>query len=147
MQAMKRLMLSLLFSSAVACVGIMGFHQVPGIAPSALAAEPSEIITQPVCTNAEQAGQKIAGCDDKVDLQIQKGDNRSFLTTLVNAFVYVGGLIAVIFVIIGGVRYITSSGDAKQIQAAKETLLYAAIGLIVIALARVIIGFVIGAVG
>lgn len=134
---MKRLMLSILF------LFVFTFFA----APSTLAAEPSEIITNPACKTINDSGNDVAGCKDEVDLQHQKGDNQAYLTTLLNAFVYAGGLVSVIFIIIGGVRYITSTGDAKRIEQAKTTILYAVIGLIVVAAARGIIGLVIGSIG
>ncbi len=58
-------------------------------------------------------------------------------------FIVVGAL-AVLIMIVGGIRYITSTGDAKRIQSAKDTILYAIFGIIVVILARAIVGFVIG---
>ncbi len=49
------------------------------------------------------------------------------------------GLIAVLYLIYGGFIYITSAGNADKAKQAKATILYAVIGLIVIALALVIV--------
>ena len=53
------------------------------------------------------------------------------------------GLVAVIFVVVGGVKYMTSAGDPGKVQQAKKTIIYALIGLIVCALAFAIVNFVI----
>lgn len=53
-------------------------------------------------------------------------------------------LIAIIMLIYGGVRYITSGGDSKKVTDAKNTILYAIIGLIISFLSYAIINFVIG---
>jgi hypothetical protein len=45
---------------------------------------------------------------------------------------------------VGGLKYITSQGDPNATATAKNTILYAAIGLVVVALAQVIVRFVIG---
>lgn len=66
---------------------------------------------------------------------------------VIDTLFVVVGAIAVIIIIVGGIRYITSTGDATRIQKAKDTILYAVIGLIVVILARAIVGFVIGRVG
>lgn len=66
------------------------------------------------------------------------------LDTVINALFLVAGAIAVLIIVVGGIRYITSTGDSKRIQAAKDTILYAVIGLVIVILARAIIGFVIG---
>lgn len=56
---------------------------------------------------------------------------------------YVTGAIAVIMMIVGGFMYITSNGDTGKISTAKNTLIYAAVGLVVIATAQMLIVFVI----
>ena len=53
------------------------------------------------------------------------------------------GLVAVIFIVMGGVQYMTSSGDATKLKKAKDTILYACIGLVVAALAFAITQFAI----
>lgn len=60
----------------------------------------------------------------------------------INLFSLLVGVAAVIMVIIGGLKYITSSGDSNNINSAKNTILYAIIGLVVVALAQVIVKFV-----
>lgn len=73
-------------------------------------------------------------------------DNSDRLSNIVknglNVFSTVVGIISVIFIIIAGVKYITSSGDANNITSAKNTIMYAIVGLIVVALAQVIVKFV-----
>lgn len=56
------------------------------------------------------------------------------------------GLIAVIYLIYGGVQYITSAGDQAKADGAKKTILYALVGLIVIGFAMVLVNFVITAI-
>ncbi len=53
------------------------------------------------------------------------------------------GIVAVIVIIIGGIRYTTSNGDAANIKSAKNTILYSVVGLIVIIMAASITQFVI----
>jgi len=52
-----------------------------------------------------------------------------------------------VFLLIGGIRYIFSQGDEDQAAQAKNTILYAIIGLIVIGLAAVVVNFIVAAVG
>ena len=66
----------------------------------------------------------------------------NLITSIVNIFSVIVGLIAVIMIIYGGFRYITSGGDSTKVNNAKNTILYAIIGLIVVALAQVIVRFV-----
>lgn len=62
--------------------------------------------------------------------------------TLVNVFLFLIGAVAVIMIIYGGFRYITSAGDSGAVSSAKNTILYAAVGLIIAASAYAIVGFV-----
>ncbi len=64
------------------------------------------------------------------------------IQTIVNVLLYILGAIAVVMIVIGGVRYTTSNGDSGNIKTAKDTILYAVIGLIVAILAYAIVNFV-----
>lgn len=78
----------------------------------------------------------------------QKGnadDLQKNIKTVVNVLLFILGAIAVVMIIIGGIRYATSGGDASSTKAAKDTILYAVIGLVVAILAYAIVNFIIGA--
>lgn len=64
------------------------------------------------------------------------------LRTVINTIILVLGMIAVIMIVIGGIRYTTSNGDASQTKAAKDTILYAVVGLVIAILAFPIVNFV-----
>lgn len=55
---------------------------------------------------------------------------------------YVVGILAVIMIIVGAIRYVTSNGDQSQITSAKNTILYAVVGLVLAVAAGPIISFV-----
>ena len=63
-------------------------------------------------------------------------------TLIVNILLYIIGAIAVIMLIIGGIRYVTSGGNATAVTAAKNTILYAIVGIIIALLAYAIVNFV-----
>lgn len=63
--------------------------------------------------------------------------------TIANVLLFIIGAISVIMLIIGGIRYVVSQGDAKQVEGAKNTILYAVIGIIVALLAYAIVNFVV----
>lgn len=67
-------------------------------------------------------------------------------TKISNTLLLIIGIVSVIMLIIGGLRYIVSGGDNKKVTDAKNTILYAIIGLIISLLAYAIINFVITAV-
>ena len=62
--------------------------------------------------------------------------------TVINVLSVVVGIVAVIMIIIGGFRYVTSGGKQESVTGAKNTILYAVIGLVIVALAQVIVRFV-----
>lgn len=68
------------------------------------------------------------------------------IINILNYVLVIAGLAALVFLIIGGFQYIVSRGDEDAAGQAKQTILYAIIGLIVIGLAAAIVNFVIGAV-
>lgn len=61
---------------------------------------------------------------------------------IINLLSVVVGFVAVVMIIIGGFRYITSGGSSDKVSGAKNTILYGIIGLIIVALAQVIVQFV-----
>ena len=61
---------------------------------------------------------------------------------VVDIFSIIIGIIAVIMIIFGGFKYITSGGDSGNVSGAKNTLIYAIIGLIIVALAQLIVRYV-----
>ncbi len=63
------------------------------------------------------------------------------LKTILEIFSIAVGVIAVIMVILSGFRYITSGGSQEKVTSAKNSLLYAIIGLIIVALAQVLVRF------
>lgn len=84
-----------------------------------------------------EAVYKAAGCDGN------QNELPNTITSIINSIIAVTGLIAVIFVLIGGINYITSAGDSGKLEKAKKTILYACIGLAICALAFAIVNWVI----
>jgi hypothetical protein len=113
-----------------------------------LAAPVLSVSSVAAAANIEQnlcAGAKLdvsdTSCDPANDSEATSKVN-SLLSTVINIFSLIVGVIAVIMIIIGGLRYITSGGDSGNVTAAKNTILYAIIGLVVVALAQFIVRFV-----
>lgn len=87
-----------------------------------------------------QEGAEAARCDGcPSDLFGETGAFRQ----ITNTILYIVGVIAVIMLIIGGIRYVISGGDAKKVTDAKNTVLYAIIGLVIAVFAYAIVNFVI----
>lgn len=66
----------------------------------------------------------------------------SLIKTIINTLLFITGIIAVIMIIIGGIRYATSNGDAGSVAGAKNTILYSVVGLVIAIFAWAIVNFV-----
>lgn len=131
-QKIKTLFLSL---SALVFIGM------PVLAP-AVASAADDQIQKAVCYGANNliiSPNPNGSCPSDAD-QTNKVNN--ILTQIINIFSVIVGIIAVIMIIVGGFRYITSGGSSEKITAAKNTILYAIIGLVIVALAQIIVKFV-----
>lgn len=69
------------------------------------------------------------------------------ITTIINMLLYIIGAVSVIMIIYGGFKYVTSGGDSSGVTSAKNTILYAIIGLIVAVLAYIVVNFVLKQLG
>ena len=67
-------------------------------------------------------------------------------TTAINIMLFIIGILSVIMLIYGGIRYVLSSGDSGAVTNAKNTIMYAIIGLVIAILAYAIVNFVIGSI-
>ena len=90
--------------------------------------------------DCSQAGVVISNPD------ICSGDELSdIIKKIVNAVIFIIGIVAVVMIILGGVNYATSQGDPQKVKKGKDTILYGIIGLVIAILAYAIVNFVIGA--
>ena len=93
--------------------------------------------TGQACQAIGAASGASGDCDDPAGPDVD-----STLELAINVFSLIVGIAAVIMIIVGGLKYIMSSGDSSNITSAKNTILYAIIGLVIVALAQVILKFV-----
>jgi len=75
---------------------------------------------------------------------IPQADESDVLNGGLNAVYIAGGIACVIVIIVAGILYSLSAGDSNQIKIAKNAILYAVVGLVVIMMAFTITAFVIG---
>ncbi|MDQ5886182.1 MAG: hypothetical protein QG628_579 [Patescibacteria group bacterium] len=91
-------------------------------------------------SNADITADPTASCD-KTNGEAETKVNETIAKGL-NLFSAVVGIIAEVMIIVGGIQYITTGGDSGNVTKAKNTILYAVIGLVVVALAQIIVQFV-----
>jgi hypothetical protein len=113
----------------------------------------------PAIASASAIGDCIAAGTDVTNVDINSATNATcsntaiansanggalsgLIKTVINVFSLIVGVVSVIMIIVGGLRYITSGGDSGKVSAAKNTIIYAIIGLVVVALAQFIVQFV-----
>ena len=63
------------------------------------------------------------------------------LTVAINIISIIVGVVALIFVILGGLKFITSGSNPQDVSKARETVIYALVGLMIAGLAQVIVQF------
>ncbi len=116
------------------------------ITPAYVGASPASEITNGVNSTTE-ACVGNTGKDAKGNTCATSKSLPDTIITVVNTMLYVLGALAVIMIIVGGIRYTTSNGDASKVKGAKDTLTYSIVGLIVALFAFAIVNFVIKSLG
>lgn len=117
-------------------LSIAGLLLTPALAP-VVHAQPD--LRANLCGGSEQLqlGEEV-DCEEGT----AEDNVNNLITSIINIFSAIVGVIAVIMIVYGGFRYITSGGDSGKISSAQQSIIYAIVGLIVVALAQVIVRFV-----
>jgi hypothetical protein len=116
---------------------LSAFALVAGFVVAPVAVSAQSNVSQSVCQGFQATGG--GECTD------DGSDENSFAglaKKIINIFSVVVGSVSVIMIIIGGFRYIISGGDSSGVSGAKNTILYAIVGLVIVLFAQVIVRFV-----
>jgi type IV secretory pathway VirB2 component (pilin) len=97
----------------------------------------SASFTQPVAAQKDAACEAIGGCEETDGSSVNR-----LIATILNILSFIAGVAAVIMIIIAGFKFITSQGDSSAVTSARNTALYAVVGIIIVVLAQVIVRFV-----
>ena len=114
-----------------------------------------QIITGAGAVATLWAGRVMAATSASEGAEVAKPDGApteligpdGIFTQITNTMLYIVGVVSVVMLIWGGLRYVISGGDSKKVTDAKNTILYAIIGLIVAILAYAIVNFILNAIG
>lgn len=128
---MKQLLTKISLSLAL-MVGLLGG---PVLAAATVSAQPVDQVANTV--SQIKSGVNSAGGGGQPQLV-------PTFKKIIDVLLFIIGLIAVLMIIIGGLRYVVSGGDSSATKGAKDTILYAVIGLIVAIMAYGIVNFVVG---
>lgn len=126
---------------AIFCVALLVI-MVMAYAPFAVHADSTVQIDQKVKCGSNVTGLGGPGTPCNASTNNSAAELEDLIKTIINVMSAVVGAISVIMIMIGGFRYITSGGDSNNVSGAKNTILYAIVGLIIVALAQVIVQFV-----
>lgn len=133
-------MLSKLQSRIANAVVALALLVVPTLALAGSASAQTPNVQSGVCTGSTlQFTSTPQDCNNTAEAQ---NSINNIVTTVVNIFSIVVGIVAVIMIIVGGFKYITSGGDSAKVTSAKNSIVYAIIGLVIVALAQIIVQFV-----
>lgn len=127
---MKKVVLNMI-AAALMVVGLGGIATV------------SPAYADVMCSDGEMHG-SLKECPEWQDDEgISSNDNlMATLTTIINVVIGVVGFVAVAMIVMGGISYATSQGDASKTKKAMNTILYGVVGLVVALLAFAIVNFV-----
>ena len=99
------------------------------------------LVAAPVAVESASA-QVQDGLNMTKTADTQNTSVNTLIRNVINILLWAIGIVSVIMIIIGGIRYATSNGDSNQVSAAKNTIMYAVIGLVIAIFAYAIVKFV-----
>ena len=142
---LKRLRKNL--ATAVVALGFLALPLAAFALPASVSAQGSGSADGSVTTGGNIQNNLKCGTTlstENTECNVEEGTAKvnDLITTIVNIFSIIVGLISVVMIIYGGFRYVTSGGDSNNVSNAKNTIIYAIIGLVVVALAQFIVQFV-----
>ena len=133
---LKIIVATILFLLSVSIQGV-----IAGYSPTAVYADEgngvngSNDTSQGGCSYLEGAAAEAAGCNESNDVL------KDVVVNILISIISLGGVISAVYIVIGGVKFISSQGSPEVVQEGKKTLLYATIGLVISSLAFIIVNF------
>ena len=123
---------------------IAGLLAVPALALGLTLFSPvTANVSAASCADANSVAAGV-DCASGSGSQAQLFGAGGIFTTIINTLLYVIGALSVVMLIVGGIRYTVSNGTAAQVTAAKNTIMYALVGLVIAFLAYAIVNWVLG---
>lgn len=118
-----------------------GLIAVPVAAPTMVAAQLNNQTSSECCgAQLQLCSNGGTGCTNTT------GSLNNIIKWALNIFSVIVGITAVIMIVVGGFKYIVSGGESSKVSGAKDTILFAIVGLVVVALAQIIVHFVLSSV-
>lgn len=131
--------------SIVLALSLLSVFAVPALAPATTYAAQQQQINGNLCSgsnfealNGSSSNTSTASC------QTDGSTLSTKIAKLLNILSAVVGIVAVAMIVYAGFRYVTSAGSEGGVKTAKNAIIYAIIGLVIVAFAQIIVHFVIG---
>lgn len=125
---------------AIVLSGMLGMLIVPRVVYAAEGN--SSLVAAVTCPTGSKRGSAPTYADCNLPEDLPTKDVPTTAQTIINVMVSVVGIVAVAVIVIGGILYVTSTGDASKAKRAQHTILYGVVGLVVAILAYAIVNFV-----
>lgn len=132
------------FFAAVTRLALVCMLFIVFVLPQGIFSAPTDVLGDP-CSNPDVAAQSPTCKARTKDNPLTGTSGTLYKVSMILSVI--AGIVAVVMIIVSGLRYITSSGDAQKTASAKNTLIGAIIGLVVIVLAQATIILVIKSIG
>ncbi len=120
---------------AATTIGLAGLAGIATVAVAIPSMAYADADTTAVCDGVAQTGGTCNGDANQFNKVIK---------LVINILSVIAGIAAVIMIVVGGLRYITSGGDSSKVASAKTSIIYSIVGLVIVALAQVIVRYVLG---
>ena len=147
---LRNILLASLMVTGFALGGLLA--PAPSVAALACGTDdiPGADYNKPACKVNKGINATGANSDDNKTCTAEDGSKRACtlgdrVQQVINVLLFIIGVISVIMIIIGGIKYVLSNGDSNAVKSAKDTILYAVIGLVIALLAYAIVNFVVNA--
>ncbi|MCL2280842.1 pilin [Candidatus Saccharibacteria bacterium] len=124
-------------ASMIAVLGLALMPVLPARAANCDSVSGTSLAACSACIAEEGATWEDGKCVRK-----SGGDITSIIHTVINAMLFIVGILAVIMIVFAGIRYVTSAGDKGKVDAAKNTIIYSVVGLIVSVIAFALVQWV-----
>lgn len=125
-------------------LGLLAPGLVPALVSTAFADTGGTNVTGGLCGGINTAANNNQNTDcGTAGTGNGQSDIANLASRVTNLFSLIVGIAAVIMVVYSGFRYITSGGDSNRVGSAKNSLIYAIVGLVIVAMAQFIVHYVI----
>ena len=114
-----------------------------GFSNRALAFDPFGGVDNPTCDQTNIEGNESPVCSTDGSNPLTGTDG--VITKIANIIALMTGIAAVIVIMVGGFEYVRSGGDSSKVNKAKNTILFAVIGLVIVVVARTLVALAIDA--